>query len=110
MGQVMNKKTLHIKSFFSLLKMEKLPVAMVAFVIALSLVETAASLVVPLVTKNLVDMMSGSGVEKGIIFLLLGAFIVQTVAGGISFYFLSYIGENVVAGIRRKLWGHILHL
>lgn len=103
-------KKLNVKSFFSLLRSEKLPMGMVLFVVVLSLVETVASLVVPLVTKNLVDMISGSGIERTTIFLLLGAFIVQTVAGGFSFYFLSYIGENVVAGIRRKLWDHILQL
>ena len=103
-------KKLNIKSFFSLLRSEKLPMGMVIFVMVLSLVETLASLVVPLVTKNLVDMVSGSGIERTTIFLLLGAFIVQTVAGGFSYYFLSYIGENVVAGIRRKLWDHTLQL
>ncbi|MGM9954529.1 MAG: ABC transporter ATP-binding protein [Peribacillus sp.] len=103
-------KKLNVKSFFSLLRSEKLPMGMVLFVVVLSLVETVASLVVPLVTRNLVDMISGSGIERTTIFLLLGAFIVQTVAGGFSFYFLSYIGENVVAGIRRKLWDHILQL
>ncbi|MGE7604375.1 ABC transporter ATP-binding protein [Peribacillus sp. NPDC097675] len=103
-------KKLNIKSFFSLLRSEKLPMGMVIFVLVLSLVETVASLVVPLVTKDLVDMVSGSGIERTTIFLLLGAFIVQTVAGGFSYYFLSYIGENVVAGIRRKLWNHTLQL
>ena len=103
-------KKLNIKSFFSLLRSEKLPMGMVIFVMVLSLVETLASLVVPLVTKNLVDMVSGSGIERTTIFLLLGVFIVQTVAGGFSYYFLSYIGENVVAGIRRKLWDHTLQL
>jgi len=98
------------QSFFVLLKSEKLPIAMIVFVIGLSLLETGAALIVPLFTKGLVDQMSGNGIETGVIMLLLGAFIIQTVAGGFSYYFLMYIGENLVAGIRRKLWDHVLRL
>jgi ATP-binding cassette, subfamily B, bacterial AbcA/BmrA len=98
------------KPFFRLLNSEKPPVMIIVAVLILSLLETAASLVVPLFTKRLVDMVSGSGVETGVIVLLIGTFIIQTLTGGFSFYFLTYIGEKVVAGIRRKLWNHILHL
>ncbi|MDQ0219868.1 ABC transporter ATP-binding protein [Peribacillus cavernae] len=98
------------KPFFNLLNSEKPPVMIIAAVLILSLLETAAALVVPLFTKRLVDMMSGSGVETSVIVLLVGTFIAQTLAGGFSFYFLTYIGEKVIAGIRRKLWKHILHL
>ena len=98
------------RAFFRLVRSEQLPKAMIIFILALSLVETAAALVVPLFTKRLVDLMSGSGIEINIVLLLLGAFIVQTAAGGFSFYFLMYLGEKVVAGIRRRLWSQVLRL
>lgn len=110
MSEVKVEPKANWRSFFVLLKSEKLPIAMIVFVIGLSLLETGAALIVPLFTKGLVDQMSGSGIETGVIILLLAAFIIQTVAGGVSFYFLMYIGENLVAGIRRKLWDHVLRL
>ena len=110
MSEVKVEPKANWRSFFVLLKSEKLPIAMIVFVIGLSLLETGAALIVPLFTKGLVDQMSGSGIETGVIILLLAAFIIQTAAGGVSFYFLMYIGENLVAGIRRKLWDHVLRL
>lgn len=110
MSEVKLEPKANWRSFFVLLKSEKLPIAMIVFVIGLSLLETGAALIVPLFTKGLVDQMSGSGIETGVIILLLAAFIIQTAAGGFSFYFLMYIGENLVAGIRRKLWDHVLRL
>lgn len=110
MSEVKVEPKANWRSFFVLLKSEKLPIAMIVFVIGLSLLETGAALIVPLFTKGLVDQMSGSGIETGVIILLLAAFIIQTAAGGFSFYFLMYIGENLVAGIRRKLWDHVLRL
>lgn len=110
MNEVKMEPKANWRSFFVLLKSEKLPIAMIVFVIGLSLLETGAALIVPLFTKGLVDQMSGSGIETSVIILLLAAFIIQTAAGGFSFYFLMYIGENLVAGIRRKLWDHVLRL
>ncbi|PLS14826.1 multidrug ABC transporter permease [Bacillus sp. M6-12] len=98
------------REFVSLLKLEKPPALLVSAVILLSLIETGAGLVVPLFTKKLVDLISEGGIQAGIIFLLAGTFILQTVSGGISYYMLTYIGERMVAGIREHLWRHILTL
>ncbi|WP_456271262.1 ABC transporter ATP-binding protein [Bacillus sp. AK031] len=76
----------------------------------LSLLETAASLIVPLFTKSLVDQISGAGIEMSLILLLLAAFVVQAVAGGFSHYLMTYIGETFVAKIRETLWNHVLEL
>jgi ATP-binding cassette, subfamily B, bacterial AbcA/BmrA len=78
--------------------------------LVLSLFETAASLVVPLFTKSLVDQISGAGIEMSLIFLLLAAFVVQAVTGGFSYYLMTYIGETFVAKIREALWNHVLEL
>ncbi|WP_419883233.1 ABC transporter ATP-binding protein [Peribacillus sp. B-H-3] len=104
------KRNVKWRSFFLMLKSEKPPVLIIVLVLSLSLIETAAALVVPLFTKKLVDLMSGSGIETGTVVMLLAAFILQTLSGGFSFYFLTYIGEKIVAGLRRKLWNHILQL
>ncbi|PLT33617.1 ABC transporter ATP-binding protein [Bacillus sp. V5-8f] len=98
------------KPFLQLIITEKPPVLLISTVLVFSLLETAASLVVPLFTKRLVDLMAGGEVQTSVILLLIGAFIAQTVAGGFSFYLLTYIGEKVIEGVRRRLWKHILQL
>ncbi len=96
--------------FLQLVKIGKPAIWVLIFAVALSLIETGASLIVPLFTKNLVDQVAKSGIEMSLIFLLSGAFIVQTISGGVSFYLMSYIGEQFVSNIRKKLWDHILEL
>ncbi|MFC7062222.1 ABC transporter ATP-binding protein [Halobacillus seohaensis] len=78
--------------------------------LVLSLMETAASLVVPLFARDLVDQLSEGGLSTGLIVFLGGTFLIQTVSGGFSYYILAYIGENIVAHIREQLWTHILRL
>ncbi|MGM0844787.1 MAG: ABC transporter ATP-binding protein [Bacillota bacterium] len=96
--------------FLRLLKIGKPSKWIFSGALILSLFETAASLIVPLFTKSLVDQISGAGIEMSLIFLLLAAFIVQAVAGGFSHYLMTYIGETFVAKIRETLWNHVLEL
>ncbi|GIN94027.1 multidrug ABC transporter permease [Siminovitchia terrae] len=106
-------ETTHKKSgssFIQLIKIGKPAIGVLGFAILLSLLETGASLIVPLFTKNLVDQVAKSGIEMSLILLLLGAFIIQTISGGVSFYLMSYIGEQFVSNIRKRLWDHILEL
>ncbi|WP_368658361.1 ABC transporter ATP-binding protein [Metabacillus halosaccharovorans] len=99
----------HIRAFWSLIKKAKPPVKIFCVAAILSLLETGAGLIVPLFTKSLVDQLSQSTLELSVIFLLLFAFILQTVSSGLSYYFMTYIGESIVASIRKRLWKHVLH-
>nr|WP_284143290.1 ABC transporter ATP-binding protein [Metabacillus flavus] len=83
---------------------------MIVFVLFLSLLETGASLIVPIFTKQLVDQAGAAALSTGMIFLLIGAFVLQSIGAGFSYYMLMYIGEVIVKGIREQLWGHILKL
>lgn len=109
----MKKKSItkaeHIQTFWSLIKESKPPVKIFCVAAVLSLLETGAGLIVPLFTKSLVDQLSQSSLELSVIFLLLLAFILQTVSSGLSYYFMTYIGESIVASIRKRLWKHVLH-
>ncbi len=98
------------KYFIQLLKLGKPSKWLFALALFLSLLETAAGLIVPLFTKILVDQIATAGIELKIVFLLLVVFIIQTVSGGFSFYLMTYIGETFVKNIRQKLWDHILDL
>ncbi|MEK5323239.1 ABC transporter ATP-binding protein [Aeribacillus sp. FSL M8-0254] len=78
--------------------------------IALSLLEAATGLVVPIFTRDLIDRFSTSSIETHLIFLLIAVFILQSATSGFSYYLMSYIGEYIVAKIRSKLWNHVLYL
>lgn len=56
----------------------------------------------------MVDGFSLDKLQPFHIVLLVAAFLVQTVAGGISIYMLSRAGHRIVAGIRDKLWSKLL--
>ncbi|WP_282154395.1 ABC transporter ATP-binding protein [Cytobacillus gottheilii] len=98
------------KSFWHLIKMSNPPKWLFFIAIILSLVETAAGLVVPLLTKSLVDQMAASALEASLIVFFAAAFILQTISSGFSYYFMTYMGEKIVASLRQRLWRHVLTL
>ncbi|CAM3829677.1 ABC transporter ATP-binding protein [Mesobacillus zeae] len=101
---------LNWKSLISLIKHATVPKWMIAAGILLSLLETGGGLIVPLFTKSLVDQLSAASLKPSLLILLASALILQTAAAGFSFYFMTYIGEAIVASIRRRLWNQVLHL
>lgn len=106
----MSERQTKIGQFLNFIK-EGLPARwLIAVALSLSLLETAASLVVPLFTKSLVDQLSTGSLSTGLVVFLILTFIIQTVSSGFSYYILAYIGEHIVAYIRRRLWRKILHL
>jgi ATP-binding cassette subfamily B protein AbcA/BmrA len=98
------------KTFWELIKSTNPPKWIFVTAIILSLIETGVGLIVPWFTKSLVDQIAASAIEPSIIILLAASFIVQTITSGFSYYFLTYIGEYVVAAIRKKLWNQVLLL
>ena len=101
---------LEVASFYNLLKKSNPPILLLTFAIIISLIETAASLIVPLFTRDFVDQFSAGNLEGTMIALLVGAFFLQAIAGGVSYYLLAYSGQTIVANLRRRLWKHMLHL
>jgi ATP-binding cassette subfamily B protein AbcA/BmrA len=100
----------NLSSFFQLLTIGKPVKWLFIIAVVFSLLEAAAGLVVPLFTKRLVDLMTASGLELQMMLWLLAAFLLQTVSGGLSYYFMTYIGESFVRNIRERLWNHVLNL
>ncbi|MEH7343215.1 ABC transporter ATP-binding protein [Bacillus sp. JJ1532] len=109
-GKSNSQATTNWKAFSQLLKEANPPKLIFIVAIVLSLIETGAGLIVPLFTKSLVDQLAASALETSLIILLAAAFIVQTISSGFSFYFMTYIGEAIVASIRKRLWEQILLL
>src|SRR5699024_2518659 len=61
-------------------------------------------------TKNLVDGFSTASLSKGLIALIVVAFIVQAVINGISTYLLTAVGQKIVARLREQMWLKLIFL
>ena len=108
--QIKNRKESSTKNFFALLKKLKWPIGVTIVALILSLLTTIAGLVIPLVTKTLVDTLADALFNWKTAAFLFVIFIVQALTGGVSHYLLTYIGETVVADLRGKLWNKVLRL
>lgn len=104
------QKKQSIKPFFTLLTSIKIPKWALIFGLATSLVTTIVGLLVPLLTRELVDGFSVEALSAGLIAALAAAFIVQAVINGVSIYLLSMVGQRIVAGLRERMWLHLLRL
>jgi ATP-binding cassette, subfamily B, bacterial AbcA/BmrA len=108
--QLKTRKESSTKKFFALLKKLKWPIGVTVLALILSLTTTIAGLVIPLITKTLVDTLADALFNWKTAALLFAIFIVQALTGGVSHYLLTYIGETVVADLRGKLWNKVLRL
>lgn len=104
------KSSSNLRQFITLIREAKPPKLILAIALILSLAGTGASLIIPLFTKNMVDGFSLDTLQPTHIVLLVAAFLLQTVASGVSIYLLNRAGHQVVAGIRDRLWKKLLKL
>lgn len=104
------KQPMKAKEFFRFLRTLKWPVWMVVVALVLSLVQTAASLAIPLFTRDVIDSFTLESFSMNVVLILVAIFVVQAIAGGVSYYFLAYTGEKLVSDLREKMWTHVLHL
>ncbi|WP_273127007.1 ABC transporter ATP-binding protein [Bacillus weihaiensis] len=103
-------KNENLKSFLDLLKKSKPSKLIIFLAVFLSIIETASGLILPLLTRSLVDQLAHSEIEYMIIILLAISFLIQMVSAGFSYYLMSFIGEKIVSSIRERLWTHVLCL
>lgn len=103
-------KNENLKSFLDLLKRAKPSKLIIFLAVFLSIIETASGLILPLLTRSLVDQLAHSEIEYMIIILLAISFFIQMVSAGFSYYLMSFIGEKIVSSIRERLWTHVLCL
>ncbi|WP_141680451.1 ABC transporter ATP-binding protein [Bacillus sp. FJAT-26390] len=99
-----------LPQFFKLIAKHKPASILITAAIALGLGETLLSLLIPLLTKNLVDELSQSAVQTATFVMLGAVFLAQTIMSGFSVYTMSYVGQHVIAGLRRELWERVLKL
>jgi ATP-binding cassette subfamily B protein AbcA/BmrA len=98
------------KAFLSLILSLKIPKWALFIGLASSVVTTLVGLAVPLLTKDLVDGFSLDAISPWLIGALVAAFILQAVINGVSIYLLSLVGQKIVAGLRDRMWTHLIRL
>jgi ATP-binding cassette subfamily B protein AbcA/BmrA len=100
----------HFTHLMRLIRDAKPPVFWLFVALFLSILQTLSSLLIPLLTKDVIDQIQVTSISKSMIFFLIGAFLLQAVASGTSQYILGYTGQHVIARIRSRLWNKILSL
>ncbi|MCL1633989.1 ABC transporter transmembrane domain-containing protein [Luteimonas sp. SX5] len=82
----------------------------VAWLFALA-VASAATLSLPLAVRRMIDQgfSSGTNIDRAFLFLFAVA-LVLALASAARFYFVSLLGERVVADLRNKLYAHLIGL
>ena len=82
----------------------------VAWLVALA-AASAATLSLPMAVRQIIDEGFSSGTNVDRAFLsLFGVAVLLALASATRFYFVSLLGEKVVADLRQKLYGHLIGL
>lgn len=106
----MEKQQTSLKPFLKLIISIKIPKLALIMGLVGSMITTLTGLVVPILTKELVDGFSLSTLNIPLIVGIGVAFIAQTIISGIGTYLLSLVGQNVVARLRERMWLKITRL
>ncbi|PST73172.1 MULTISPECIES: ABC transporter ATP-binding protein [Lactococcus] len=77
--------------------------------IIFSLLGTLASLSLPLILKNIIDSLINKNFNIYLVIFLCSLAIFDIIFAGMSIYLLSKVGEEVVLGLRKKIWLKILN-
>ncbi|MGG3451106.1 ABC transporter ATP-binding protein [Domibacillus aminovorans] len=106
----MEKQQSGLKPFISLILSTNIPKVALIIGLTASLLTTLAGLVVPLLTKNLVDGFSVASLSIPLMIGIGAAFIIQAVISGVSIYLLSLVGQKIVARLRDRMWVKLIRL
>lgn len=99
-----------LKPFIKLVLSANIPKIALIIGLVASIITTLAGLVVPLLTKNLVDGFSVSSISVPLIIAIGVAFILQAIINGLSLYLLTAVGQKIVASLREKMWLKLVRL
>lgn len=98
------------KEFFSLVKSVIPSKILLIIAILLSALSSGAGLLIPLATQNMVDDFANNFLNKEIILLMAGLFVVNAIFSGISIYLLTFLGQRTTENLRFKLWKKMIFL
>ncbi|WP_416151921.1 ABC transporter ATP-binding protein [Salipaludibacillus sp. HK11] len=106
----MQKENTSLKPFISLILKVEVPKLPLFGGLIASVLMTLTGLVVPLLTRELVDGFSIDMLSGTLVVFIVVAFVVQAIVNGISIYLLSYVGQKIVAGLRKLMWLKLIRL
>ncbi|WYP27117.1 ABC transporter ATP-binding protein [Alkalihalobacillus sp. FSL W8-0930] len=98
------------KEFWQLLMNYRPSYWLMGGAIVLGLGETILSLLVPLLTMQLVDILSVTTISMGLVAGLVAVFLAQAVMSGFSIYMMTRVGQHMIAKLREDLWKHVVKL
>lgn len=101
------KSNYKLKDFLRLILSVNPKKALFAIGLFLSLLTSGASLIVPQLTKGLIDTSKLAKIDKTMLIVLVLAFVAQLAFGAIGSFLLRYVGESAVKTLREKLWNHL---
>lgn len=101
---------MEVKRFVEMIGKHRPAVWIIVAAVVLGLGETGLSLLIPLLTMNLVEEASASMLQGATIAVLAAVFIFQTAMSGFSVYAMSYVGQYVIGGLRKEVWERVLRL
>lgn len=104
------KRTYTFKNFMTLIYSVTKRKGLFVIGLLLSLFSSVATLIVPQLTKNLIDTSQLAKIDRKLLLVLLGAFLLQLLFGTLSGFILRFVGESTVKALREKLWDHLLVL
>lgn len=103
-----NKQT--SSSFMQLIRSTRISKFILTLGLLGSVLTTLVGLVIPLLTRELVDGFSIESLNWWFIAIIIGVFVVHAVVDGFSGYALAYVGQNVVAKLREMVWKKLIRL
>lgn len=101
---------MNVKPFLALVGRHRPRVWIIVAAIVLGLGETALSLLIPLLTRDVVEEASAMALQSATILTLGAVFALQTAMSGFGTYAMFYVGQYMVSGLRREVWKRVLRL
>lgn len=105
-----NEEKVSFKNFISLIKRTNVKKGLFFTGVLLTLIGTAGSLIVPLLTQMFIDGFNTDLITAPLLVLIIGVFLLSAVVDGISYYILAKIGQTVVRSLREIVWDKFLKL
>jgi len=96
--------------FMSLIVASRVPKATLTFGLIGLIFSTMVSLMIPLLTREIVDGFSMESFSVAMIIVIAAAFILQALMEGVSTYLLGAAGQKVVANMREMIWLKLIRL
>ena len=105
-----NEEKASFKKFINLIKSTNVKKGLFFTGVLLTLIGTAGSLIVPLLTQMFIDGFNTDLITMPLVILIIGVFLGSAVIDGISYYMLAKIGQTVVRSLREMVWVKFLKL